>query len=47
MYWLVDERIISWTEAKNMTILEVDQLAHFHEAALAAEWRNHEKASRK
>jgi len=43
VYWLVDEGVISWTEARDMTILEVDQLAHYHEASLAAQWRNEHK----
>lgn len=39
MYWLIEERIITWTEANSMSIVDIDKLAHVHEATLAAQYR--------
>lgn len=46
MYWLIDERVITWTEAHTlMNIVDVDKLAHVHEATLAANYRAEKRAA--
>jgi hypothetical protein len=44
---LVDEGVISYTESKRISIVEVERLAHFRMASIAARRRAEDKARSK
>lgn len=41
VYWLIEQHAITWTEAHQMRLIDVEKLMHYHIASLSAR-RRHE-----